>query len=226
MSTDEVFGSLGENGSFVETTPYAPNSPYSATKAASDHLVRAYHHTYQIPVTLSNCSNNYGPYQFPEKLVPLMILNMLEGKSLPVYGQGRNVRDWLYVEDHASAIWTIMTRAAAGETYTVGGETQLSNIDLVHRLCDVRGSGNGQSRPQNTPPSFGLSPTARDTIFATPSTVPRSSGSLAGPSVYELDEGLARTVRWYLSNGEWIRRVKSGEYRTWIDTNYTAMKRT
>jgi len=136
VSTDEVYGSLGEEGSFSETTPYRPNSPYSASKASSDHLVRAYAHTYGLPVTISNCSNNYGPYQFPEKLIPLMISNMIEEKPLPVYGDGKNVRDWLYVEDHVSAIWTILNRGKTGETYNVGGETEWENIKLVNVLCE------------------------------------------------------------------------------------------
>ncbi|HHX98133.1 MAG TPA: dTDP-glucose 4,6-dehydratase, partial [Lentisphaerae bacterium] len=137
ISTDEVYGTLGDTGYFTETTPYAPNSPYSASKAASDHLVRAYHETYQLPATLSNCSNNYGPYQFPEKLIPLMILNALEGKPLPVYGDGLHVRDWLYVTDHCSAIWRIMTRAQPGAVYNVGGHNELPNIRVVEKICDL-----------------------------------------------------------------------------------------
>ena len=136
ISTDEVYGSLGKNGYFSETTPYNPNSPYSASKASSDHLARAYSHTYGIPVTVSNCSNNYGPYQFPEKLIPLMILNMLEEKPLPVYGDGKNIRDWLFVEDHTSAVWTILNKGKAGETYNIGGENEWENIKLVHVLCE------------------------------------------------------------------------------------------
>ena len=143
VSTDEVFGSLGDAGFFFETTPYDPRSPYSASKASSDHLVRAYHHTYNLPVTLSNCSNNYGPYQFPEKLIPVMILNMLERKPLPVYGKGENIRDWLYVMDHASAIWAIVSRSELGETYTVGGENEWRNIDLVKELCGLMAEATG-----------------------------------------------------------------------------------
>ncbi|MCK9232530.1 MAG: dTDP-glucose 4,6-dehydratase, partial [Syntrophales bacterium] len=137
VSTDEVYGSLGPEGLFTETTPYHPNSPYSASKAASDHLVRAYHETYGLPVTLSNCSNNYGPYQFPEKLIPLMVLNAREGNPLPVYGDGKNVRDWLYVEDHCEAIWTIMTRGLRGETYNIGGAQEMENIAIVRMICDI-----------------------------------------------------------------------------------------
>ena len=137
VSTDEVYGSLGDTGYFYETTPYDPRSPYSASKAASDHLVRAYFHTYGLPVTISNCSNNYGPYQFPEKLIPLMILNMLEEKPLPVYGDGKNIRDWLYVEDHCSAVWKIIISGKEGETYNIGGENEWTNIDLVNRLCEI-----------------------------------------------------------------------------------------
>ena len=137
ISTDEVYGSLGETGYFFETTPYDPRSPYSASKAASDHLVRAYFHTYGLPVTISNCSNNYGPYHFPEKLIPLIILNAIEGKPLPVYGDGKNVRDWLYVEDHCEAIWLILNRGKAGETYNIGGECEKQNIEIVKKICDV-----------------------------------------------------------------------------------------
>jgi dTDP-glucose 4,6-dehydratase len=137
ISTDEVYGSLGETGSFTETTPYDPRSPYSASKAASDHLVMAYHHTYGLPATLSNCSNNYGPYQFPEKLIPLMILNMLEGKPLPVYGDGKNIRDWVYVEDHNRAVWAVMQKGVTGEKYNVGGENEWENIKLLHSLIEI-----------------------------------------------------------------------------------------
>jgi dTDP-glucose 4,6-dehydratase len=219
ISTDEVFGSLGATGHFLETTPYDPRSPYSASKAGSDHLVRAYHHTYGLPITLSNCSNNYGPYQFPEKLVPLMILNMLEGKNLPVYGDGTNVRDWLFVEDHASAIWAIMREAKAGSSYNVGGENEWENIRLLGKLIGIVAD------------RAGLSPEA---IRATITHVKDRPGhdqryaidcgaikrDLGWKQSVTFDEGLERTVGWYLANREWTAGIRSGEYRKWIERNY------
>jgi dTDP-glucose 4,6-dehydratase len=219
ISTDEVFGSLGETGSFSETTPYDPRSPYSASKASSDHLARAYFHTYGLPVTLSNCSNNYGPYQFPEKLIPLMILNMLEGKSLPVYGDGRNVRDWLYVEDHASAIWAIVRGADAGKSYNVGGENEWENIRLLRKLIEIVAAKTGKDA---------------DSIRATIAYVKDRPGhdrryaidcgaikrDLGWRQSLSFDEGLEKTVDWYLANGGWIDSIRSGEYKNWIEKNY------
>jgi dTDP-glucose 4,6-dehydratase len=224
VSTDEVFGSLGAEGLFVESTPYSPRSPYSASKAASDHLVRAYFHTYGFPATISNCSNNYGPYQFPEKLIPLMILNMLEGKSLPVYGNGMNVRDWLYVEDHASAIWTVMTQASAGETYNVGGESEQRNIDLVHRMCEIVAEETGLPASAYTQLiKFVVDRPGHDQRYAIDCSKLKSN--LGWSQKYHFDEGLRRTVRWYLDHGEWVESVRSGEYGKWIQTNYTEQKR-
>jgi dTDP-glucose 4,6-dehydratase len=220
VSTDEVYGSLGAEGLFTETTPYSPRSPYSASKAASDHLVFAYHHTYGLPVTLSNCSNNYGPYQFPEKLIPLMILNMLEGKSLPVYGEGKNVRDWLYVEDHASAIWAIMTHAKVGETYNVGGETEWRNIDLVHRLCEI--VAEETCKPASTYTSlikFVADRLGHDQRYAIDCS--KLKRDLGWSQAQDFTDGLRTTVRWYLQHREWIANVRTGEYRKWIDANYT-----
>jgi dTDP-glucose 4,6-dehydratase len=225
VSTDEVYGSLGDDGSFTEETAYAPRSPYSASKAGSDHLVRAYHHTYGLPVTVSNCSNNYGPYQFPEKIIPLMILNMLDGKPLPVYGEGKNVRDWLYVEDHASAIWAIMTQAEAGETYNVGGDTELRNIDLVQRLCDVVAEEAGRSaKDLKALIRFVTDRPGHDLRYAIDCS--RIKKELGWEQRFPFEQGLRSTVRWYLSHPDWIRSVRSGEYRSWIEKNYKDMNRT
>jgi dTDP-glucose 4,6-dehydratase len=219
VSTDEVYGSLGETGSFVETSPYAPRSPYSASKAASDHLVMAYSHTYGLPVTLSNCSNNYGPYQFPEKLVPLMILNMLEGKPLPVYGDGRNVRDWVYVEDHNNAVWTIMQRGAAGEKYNIGGENEWENIKLLHSLIAIVSKKAGLD-PEKIRGliTYVKDRPGHDRRYAIDcSRIQRELGwkPLAG-----FEEGLERTVDWYLANSAWVESIRTGEYRDWVERNY------
>ncbi|MET0152664.1 MAG: dTDP-glucose 4,6-dehydratase [Candidatus Binatia bacterium] len=221
VSTDEVFGSLGDTGYFTETTPYDPRSPYSSSKAASDHLVRAYAHTYGISTTVSNCSNNYGPYQFPEKLIPLMINNCLEGKPLPVYGDGQNVRDWLYVDDHADAVWLILRRAAPGTTWNVGGRNAQRNLDVLHRLIDTIAC---------------LAPTDSAALRALITYVEDRPGhdrryaidcskierELGWTPKHDFASGLESTVRWYLDHGEWIARVKSGAYREWLDKNYTA----
>jgi dTDP-glucose 4,6-dehydratase len=219
VSTDEVYGSLGAEGLFTETTPYSPRSPYSASKAGSDHLVRAYHHTYGMPITVSNCSNNYGPYQFPEKLIPLMILNMLEGRSLPVYGEGKNVRDWLYVEDHASAIWSVMTQAAAGETYNVGGETEWRNIDLVRRLCEIVAEETGKPGSAYTALiRFVTDRPGHDERYAIDCA--RIKRDLGWSQAHDFELGLRLTVRWYLDHHDWVESVRTGEYRKWIEANY------
>ena len=219
VSTDEVFGSLGQEGYFREETPYDPRSPYSASKASSDHLVRAYHHTYGLPVTISNCSNNYGPYQFPEKLIPLMILNMLEGKPLPVYGKGENVRDWLYVEDHAAAIWSILKSAAPGATYTVGGENEWKNIDLVHALCGIVAEQTGTPVDQYLRLiRFVTDRPGHDQRYAIDCS--KIKQELSWSRGMSFEAGLSATVSWYLANLEWIDSVRSGEYRSWIDANY------
>ncbi|HUW39948.1 MAG TPA: dTDP-glucose 4,6-dehydratase [Rectinemataceae bacterium] len=219
VSTDEVFGSLGETGYFTETTAYDPRSPYSASKAGSDHLVRAYHHTYGLPVTLSNCSNNYGPYQFPEKLIPLMVLNMLEGRSLPVYGDGKNVRDWLYVEDHASAIWTIMNKAADGESYNVGGENEWENIELLGRLIEIVAKKTGKSAQAiRDTITYVRDRPGHDRRYAIDCSLLKRE--LGWKQSVDFEGGLERTVDWYLANMAWVDGIRSGEYQKWIEANY------
>lgn len=220
VSTDEVFGSLAADGYFTETTPYDPRSPYSASKASSDHLVRAYHHTFDLPVTLSNCSNNYGPYHFPEKLIPLMILNAIEGKPLPIYGDGRNVRDWLYVEDHCHAIWTIMRDGRRGETYTVGGRCEMINTDVVEMICDIVDekmpmAGDGSRRDQIV---FVTDRPGHDRRYAIDCTKLETETGWAPRESF--DTGIRRTIDWYIENRGWVDRVRSGEYLSWIKTQY------
>ncbi|OEU50627.1 MAG: dTDP-glucose 4,6-dehydratase [Desulfobacterales bacterium C00003060] len=220
ISTDEVFGSLGKEGFFTEETPYKPNSPYSASKAASDHLVRAYYKTYGLPITISNCSNNYGPYQFPEKLISLMILNALEGKTLPVYGDGRNIRDWLYVKDHCTAVWTIMKHGKRGETYNIGGKNEMENIGLVEMICDVLDEH--QKREDNLPRreliTFVKDRPGHDRRYAIDFT--KLTRELAWIPEESLETGIHKTIQWYLDNQEWVSRIKSGEYQSWIEEHY------
>jgi len=219
VSTDEVFGSLGESGYFTESTPYDPRSPYSASKASSDHLVSAYHHTYGLPVTVTNCSNNYGPYQFPEKLIPVMILNMIEGKPLPVYGDGKNIRDWLYVEDHNAAVWTVMARGRVGETYNIGGENEWENIRLLDRLMELVAEETGKSVEEYRKLiTYVKDRPGHDRRYAIDCS--KLKGELGWKQSLDFDEGLRRTVKWYLGNPRWIERVRSGEYRKWMETNY------
>jgi dTDP-glucose 4,6-dehydratase len=219
VSTDEVYGSLGAIGLFTETTPYDPSSPYSASKAASDHLVRAYARTYGLSTTLSNCSNNYGPYQFPEKLIPLMILNLLEGKPLPVYGTGANVRDWLYVDDHAEAIWTIVRGGKRGETYNVGGEAEWANLALLHRLIDTVAQAAGRDRAAlEKQITFVADRPGHDARYAIDCS--KLKRELGWSQRHDIEGGLSATVRWYLEHPAWVARVKSGAYREWIDKNY------
>jgi dTDP-glucose 4,6-dehydratase len=219
VSTDEVFGSLGDTGFFTEETAYDPRSPYSASKAGSDHVARAYHHTYGLPVTLSNCSNNYGPYQFPEKLIPLMILNMLEGKPLPVYGDGKNIRDWVYVEDHNAGVWAIMEGGEAGRSYNIGGENEWENIHLLGRLIDIVAEEAWKSaeaiRAQIT---YVKDRPGHDRRYAIDCS--RIKKELGWKQSASFDEGLRATVRWYLDNKSWCEHVRSGEYKNWIDKNY------
>jgi len=220
ISTDEVFGSLGKDGFFTEQTSYKPNSPYSASKAASDHLVRAYHKTYGLQVTISNCSNNYGPYQFPEKLLPLMILNGLEGKSLPVYGDGRNVRDWLFVRDHCTAIWEIMKRGKRGETYNIGGNHEMENIGLVEMICDIL---DGIQKPEAKESrreliAFVKDRPGHDRRYAIDST--KLNRELGWVPKESLETGIRKTIQWYIDNREWVNRVRSGEYQSWIKEQY------
>lgn len=206
VSTDEVFGSLGETGQFTEETPYDPRSPYSASKASSDHLVRAWHETYGLPVVLTNCSNNYGPYHFPEKLIPVVILNALAGRPIPVYGQGLNVRDWLYVEDHADALLTVIGKGRVGASYNIGGENEVTNIDLVHRICAVLDAARPAGAPHADLVTFVDDRPGHDLRYAIdPARIREELGWR--PSV-TLDEGLERTVRWYLDNESWWRALQ------------------
>jgi dTDP-glucose 4,6-dehydratase len=222
VSTDEVFGSLGETGFFSETTPYQPHSPYSSSKAASDHLVRAYHDTYGLPTTISNCSNNYGPYQFPEKLIPLMIMNALEGKPLPVYGEGLNVRDWLHVDDHCSAIWTVMTKAEVGTTYCVGGRSELRNIDVVKKICalvDKLAAPLPSGKPRESLITHVADRLGHDQRYAIDCSL--IENDFGWKQTHTADSGFEETVKWYLANSEWVESVRSGEYRRWIEQNYS-----
>ena len=210
VSTDEVFGSLGTTDFFLETSPYQPNSPYSASKAGSDHLARAWHHTYKLPTVSSNCSNNYGPYHFPEKLIPLVILNALEGKPIPVYGDGANVRDWLYVEDHARALVTVATQGLVGESYNVGGWNERSNLEVVHAICDLvdEMTAGKHSRRLVTFVSDRPGHDRRYAIDA--SKIKRELGWTPSES---FETGLRKTVRWYIDNPHWWSRIRSGVYR-------------
>jgi dTDP-glucose 4,6-dehydratase len=219
ISTDEVFGSLGETGRFTETTAYDPRSPYSASKAASDHLVMAYFHTYGLPVTLTNCSNNYGPYQFPEKLIPLMILNMIEGKPLPVYGDGKNIRDWLYVEDHNAAVWAVMQKGVAGETYNIGGENEWENIRLLDTLINIvsEKAGLDAEKVRGTITYVKDRP-GHDRRYAIDCF--RIKRELGWNQTVDFTGGLEKTVDWYLSNTLWVDGIRTGEYREWVERNY------
>lgn len=213
VSTDEVYGSLGETGKFTETTPYSPNSPYSASKAASDHFVRAYHHTFGLPVLTTNCSNNYGPFQFPEKLIPLMISNAFEGKALPVYGDGKNIRDWLFVEDHCSAIFRVLQAGKVGEVYNVGGNCERTNLQVVHAICDTvdRLKPGLPHAPCTSLIKFVTDRPGHDRRYAIDaSKMERELGW--SPSV-DFEAGLERTVRWYMENQTWVERVTTGKYR-------------
>jgi dTDP-glucose 4,6-dehydratase len=213
VSTDEVFGSLGEEGFFTEQTPYSPNSPYSASKAGSDHLVRAWHHTYGLPVVTTNCSNNYGPYQFPEKLIPLMILNALVGKPLPVYGKGENVRDWLYVDDHAEALLTVLERGRIGETYAIGGHNEMKNIDVVRTLCAVVDelAPDAEVGPRERLITYVTDRPGHDLRYAIDASKIQQELGWAPKQTFET--GLRETVLWYLENRQWWERVQSGAYR-------------
>jgi dTDP-glucose 4,6-dehydratase len=222
VSTDEVYGSLGsDDPPFCETTAYAPNSPYAASKAASDHLVRAYHHTYGLPTLTTNCSNNYGRFQFPEKLIPLMILNARDGKPLPVYGDGKNVRDWLYVEDHCAAISTVLEKGRSGETYNIGGWNQRSNIEIVETICDLvdeMSHREGGSRRQLI--TFVKDRPGHDRRYAMDAG--KIERELGWRPKETLESGLQKTVRWYLENNDWVADVTSGSYRQWIAKHYSA----
>jgi len=210
VSTDEVYGSLGESGRFTELTPYAPNSPYSASKASSDHLVRAWHHTFGLPVVVTNCSNNYGPYQFPEKLIPLMILNGLERKPLPVYGAGANVRDWLYVDDHARALWAVVNRGEIGETYNIGGEAELKNIDVVRQICGLLDELVPQAPSRLELITFVTDRPGHDARYAM--DIGKIKKGLGWSPQETFGAGLRKTVEWYLDNSKWWQDVRSGRY--------------
>jgi dTDP-glucose 4,6-dehydratase len=220
VSTDEVYGSLGPNDpAFSETTPYAPNSPYAASKAGSDHLARAYFHTFGLPVLTTNCSNNYGPFQFPEKLIPLMILNALEGKPLPVYGDGRNVRDWLFVEDHCEAIRRVLENGRPGETYNVGGNSERANIDVVTTICDLVDEmrpGHGRSRRSLI--TYVADRPGHDRRYAIDAS--KIMNELGWKPAEQFESGLRKTVRWYLENDAWVNNVRTGAYREWLSKNY------
>jgi dTDP-glucose 4,6-dehydratase len=218
VSTDEVFGSLAPDASpFVETTPYAPNSPYSASKAAADHLVRAYHHTYGLPALTTNCSNNYGPRQFPEKLIPLMIVNALAGRPLPVYGDGRNIRDWLYVGDHCAAIRTVLASGRPGETYAVGGNAEIANLAVVHTICDILGELVPGRRYEDLI-TFVEDRPGHDRRYAIDAAKIRRE--LGWTPAETFATGMRRTIAWYLDNSAWLAAVMSGEYHKWISLNY------
>jgi dTDP-glucose 4,6-dehydratase len=213
ISTDEVFGSLGPTGRFSETTPYAPNSPYSASKAASDHLVRAWHHTHGLPVLTTNCSNNYGPYHFPEKLIPLVIIRALRGERLPVYGKGENVRDWLHVEDHAEALVAVLTRGTPGETYNVGGDSERRNIDVVRGICRLLDELRPASphRPHERLIEFVTDRPGHDARYAIDAS--KIQGDLGWRPRHSFEAGLRQTVQWFIDNERWWQRVMSGAYR-------------
>lgn len=220
ISTDEVFGSLGKDGYFTEQTPYKPNSPYAASKAASDHLVRAYYKTYNLPVTISNCSNNYGPFQFPEKLIPLMVLNAIDGKPLPIYGDGRNVRDWLYVKDHCKAIWAIMKNGKRGETYNIGGNNEMENTILVEMICDILDEI--QKLPNNRPRrelvTFVKDRPGHDRRYAI--SFDKLKNELGWAPEESFETGIRKTIKWYHDKSVWVKRVQSGEYQSWIKEHY------
>ena len=222
VSTDEVYGSLADGAAaFTEAHPYQPNSPYAATKAASDHLVRAYHHTYGLPVLTTNCSNNYGPYQFPEKLIPLCIHHALTGKSLPIYGDGRQIRDWLYVEDHCAAIARVLAAGIPGEVYNVGGWNEKTNLEVVHTLCAIldeeKPRADGKSYAEQI--SFVKDRPGHDRRYAIDAG--KIERELGWRPQETFETGIRKTVRWYLDNQDWVTNVTSGEYRHWVDTQYT-----
>ncbi len=221
VSTDEVYGSLGpQDAAFCETTAYAPNSPYAASKAASDHLVRAYHHTYGLPVLTTNCSNNYGPFQFPEKLIPLMILNALEGKPLPVYGDGGNVRDWLFVEDHCSAIRTVLDRGRVGQTYNIGGNSERKNLDVVTAICDIVDElrPDAALTPRRRLIQFVKDRPGHDRRYAIDAS--KIEHELGWKPTEQFEDGLRKTVAWYLEHAGWVESVRTGAYLEWIRQNY------
>ena len=220
VSTDEVYGTLNpDDPAFSETTPYAPNSPYAASKASSDHLARSYNHTYQLPVTISNCSNNYGPRQFPEKLIPLIILNALTGKPLPVYGDGQQIRDWLFVTDHCEAIYKILTQGTVGETYNIGGNNQPPNLTIVETVCDLLDELKPQTEPRRNLIKFVTDRPGHDRRYAM--NISKIERELGWKPRYSLTDGLLATVQWILANPDWVAAIqKQREYQTWLAKNY------
>jgi len=221
ISTDEVYGSLAPDAPpFAETNPYEPNSPYSASKASSDHLVRAYHHTYGLPVLTTNCSNNYGPYQFPEKLIPLCIHNALAGLDLPIYGDGKQIRDWLYVGDHCSAIRRVLEDGRLGETYNIGGRSEKTNLEVVETLCDIldRLQPRGDGKPYRQQITYVKDRLGHDRRYAIDAA--KIEGELGWLPAESFTSGIMKTVRWYLDNREWVENVTSGAYRDWVERNY------
>ncbi len=231
VSTDEVYGTLGDTGYFYETTPYDPRSPYSASKASSDHLVRSYYHTYGLPITISNCTNNYGPLQFPEKLIPLMILNITEGKQLPVYGDGQNIRDWIYVDDHNDAVWKILEKGKTGETYNIGGENEWTNLKLVEKLCELLEelcpihnnlnlkANNLSLKSYKELITFVKDRPGHDRRYAI--NCDKIKNELGWQRKMSFEEGLRKTVKWFLDNREWVETIRSGEYKKWLEKNYS-----
>ncbi|PKQ74565.1 dTDP-glucose 4,6-dehydratase [Aeromonas sobria] len=241
ISTDEVYGDLPHPDEvaagealplFTETTPYAPSSPYSASKASSDHLVRAWRRTYGLPTIVTNCSNNYGPYHFPEKLIPLVILNALDGKPLPVYGKGDQIRDWLYVEDHARALYKVVTTGLVGETYNIGGHNEKQNLDVVHTVCDLLdemvplspsplgGEGRGEGRSYRDQITYVADRPGHDRRYAIDAS--KMSSELAWQPEETFESGIRKTVQWYLDNQQWVNNVKSGTYQSWIEQHYSS----
>jgi dTDP-glucose 4,6-dehydratase len=228
VSTDEVYGTLGPHDPpFTEATPYAPNSPYAASKAASDHLVRAWHHTYGLPVLTTNCSNNYGPFHFPEKLIPLMIANARAGKPLPIYGDGRQVRDWLYVGDHCAAIRRVLEAGRPGQVYNVGGWNEKTNLDVVHALCDILNQlapatdASSAARSYRSQITFVKDRPGHDRRYAIDAR--KIERELGWKPAATFESGIRKTVRWYLDNEEWVRQVQSGEYLAWMDKHYEGL---
>ena len=224
ISTDEVYGSLGETGYFLETTPYDPRSPYSSSKASSDHIVMAYYHTYGLPITLSNCTNNYGPFQFPEKLLPLMISNIKDGKNLPVYGKGDNIRDWIYVEDHNRGVWQIVNKSPAGEKWNLGGENEWQNIKLLNEVIDLTSKEIGKdAEAVRSTITYVKDRPGHDKRYAIDCTKAKSKLGWGRKMTFE--QGLLATIKWYLNHGEWVSHIQSGDYKNWISKNYTEMGR-
>lgn len=219
ISTDEVYGSLGETGFFTEDMAYEPNSPYSASKASSDHLVRAWHHTYGLPVVTTNCSNNYGPYHFPEKLIPLVILNAVAGKPLPIYGKGDNIRDWLYVDDHARALRLVLDKGTPGETYNIGGWNEKTNLEVVQSICATLDELHPQGAPHAKLITYVTDRPGHDKRYAIDAN--KIARELGWKPQENFESGLRKTVEWYLANDTWVKGVTSGEYQNWVEANYS-----